>query len=280
MPSIYLNCNDSGNSWNKKQYLLAADDRMRLNQFREIKTATEQPDYVLNIEPFDFKSGIKWTGIWQIDTLFGSGKAEEWERADDVFVAISSLPEHLIMFKNKIKLLFQACDPTFNRRYPEIEPEYDFVVCASNGDAYRERERVYEIMEDLFTYETWGKGRSPQEYSRILNKARVQFVRSANTLTADGEIAQRFFECLAIGPVLTNWVDDLTQTGLVEGVDYMAYHNDLEMVEKMKLLLDPKIGPKIAENGRKKALLYHCYEHRAITILNTINDKYHYSNSL
>jgi len=270
---IYLNSDDWGNSWNKKRYLQAADERLNLDVFHDIKDADAHGDYILNIEPFTFKTGYVWTGIWQIDTIFGQGKDEEWERADNVFIAVSSLAEHLEKYRGKTTLLFQACDPTFNRRYKEIEPKFDFVVCGSGGEAYKERERLYELMESKYTYESYGKGRSPQEYSKILNNAKVQFIRSANTNIADGEIAQRFFECLAIGPVLTNWVDDLKHTGLVEGEDYMAYRNDKEMFKKMDLLLKPKINQKIMANGRKKALLCHTYEHRINTILSTINER-------
>lgn len=266
---IYVNCNDSGATWNKKRYLQAADQRLRLGVFHDIREADMQADYVLNIEPFDFKTGKKWTGIWQIDNIFGAGKYEEWDRADDVFTAVSSVQEGWDIFSNKTTLLFQACDPTFNKRVGI--PEYDFVMCGSGGDAYVERGRCTDILKTKFTWCQFEKGRSPQDYCGILNKARVQFIRSANTRLADGEIAQRFFECLAIGPVLTNWVPDLLHTGLIEGEDYLAYRNDEEMVAKFKMLLDPGYAVKVANNGRKKALLYHCYEHRIVTILQTIN---------
>lgn len=275
LPTIYLNCDDRENSWNKKKYLLAADDRLGDERhFRDIKESPEQPDYVLNIEPCSFKTGKVWTGIWEIDLIFDRAQTSEsdWVVADDVLLAVSTIPERLERFRNKTTLLFQACDPTFNRRYPNIKPEYDFVICGSGGDFYKERERCYDILKEKFTYKGYDKGRTPQDYSRCLNTARVQFIRSANTVIADGEIAQRFFECLAIGPVLTNWCDDLENTGLVAGRDYLAYHDDEEMVKGMKKLLDPEFGKWVANNGRKKALLFHTYEHRIITILNTINE--------
>lgn len=113
-----------------------------------------------------------------------------------------------------------------------------------------------------------GKGFKPVEYVKQLNRARIQFIRSMD-VDGKGEIAQRFFECLAIGPVLTNWVDDLAHTGLVEWQDYVSYKTDEEAVSKMRFLLKhPEDAQKIAENGRYKSNLYHTYEHRLITIIN------------
>jgi spore maturation protein CgeB len=83
---------------------------------------------------------------------------------------------------------------------------------------------------------------------------------------------KRFFECLAIGPVLTNYVPDLESTGLIEGEDYLAYRTDAELLSKMKqLVTNPEFAQKIAINGRKKALELHTYEQRLETILSDIS---------
>ena len=88
-----------------------------------------------------------------------------------------------------------------------------------------------------------------------------------------GEIAQRFFECLAIGPVLTNYVDDLKYTGLVEGEDYLSYKDDAEMISKMEYLVNnPVESDKIAKSGRLKSILFHSYENRLVSIINAIKE--------
>jgi spore maturation protein CgeB len=70
-------------------------------------------------------------------------------------------------------------------------------------------------------------------------------------------------------PERINWVEDLKYTGLVEGEDYMAYRNDEELIQKMKLLIeDEDLRKKIAKSGRQKALLYHSYENRLGAIYN------------
>jgi hypothetical protein len=173
---------------------------------------------------------------------------------------------------DKAKLLFQACDPVLHKRVGV--PEYDYVVCGLMGGAYNgERERLHRILAEKFKSFDGANGHRPEQYVKTLSKGRVQWVRTANTEGNFEMAAQRFFESLAIGPVLTNWTDDLPLTGLVENEDYMAYRNDQECIEKMELLLnDEELRNKIATNGRNKALLLHTYEHRLISILNVCRE--------
>ena len=122
--------------------------------------------------------------------------------------------------------------------------------------------------------EDFGKNHKPDQYVKFLNQARVQFVQSGTShLAPDGYLAQRFFECLAIGPMLTNYHPDLEFLGLVENVDYMVFRNEDDMVAKMNFLLkDEEFRNQMRINGRKKALLLHSYDHRLITILNIIRE--------
>lgn len=275
---LYLNCdNNESESFTKKNYLLAAANRLGISDQIE-EYIDGEVENVLNIEPFTkFVKGTKWTGIWEIDLLCDRVEASEtnWVESDVVFIAISTIPKRLEPFRHKTELLFQACDPMIHKRLETIKQEYDFVFCGSLGiHWYTERERVMELLrKSEFTFKDFPKGEGPGKYVENINHAKVQFIRSMKTNVADGELAQRFFECLAIGPVLTNYVEDLKYTGLIEGEDYMAYRDDGEMLKNMKLLtFDPELAQRIADNGRKKALTYHTYEHRLVTILQHLQD--------
>lgn len=258
-----INCIDNPITMNKKNYLERAAKRLGLDLSSE--------DWVLNIEPYEFKQG-KWTGIWEIDLLMDRPEmnAENWSRADKIYTAISTVPKRLKDFNRE--LLFQAIDPEIHKRREEIEPIFDVVFIGSlDHPGYLERERIYNLLKRSFDVQIFPKNRNVNEFITLCNKARVQFIRSMKTPIGDGELAQRFWEGLAIGPVLTNWVPDLELTGLIEGQDYLAYRNDEEMIKKLRFLLDnPDYSKFLAENGREKVLELHTYDHRLKTIWNSI----------
>lgn len=278
--TIYLNCDDNNITYNRKNYLLRAAKRLGLYghtdgmKFDDHRNAHGQADYILNIEPCTVKAGKKWSGLWHIDVLLDGQLAAHYGEMNTNFI---SSPQSKYE-QDKTQVLFQATDPKLHRRIETIEQEYDFVICGSmGGSTYDMRAQAYDIMKEQFSFHDFQKEHKPLEYVQIINKARVQFIRTGTDGNGNGAIAQRFFECLGIGPVLTNYTPDLEQTGLVEGVDYFAYHNDEEMVDKMRLLLENKeLRDAMAKSGRQKALSYHTYEHRLMSIVNAAND---YTNS-
>jgi len=271
---LFLNSIDNEVTWNKKRYLLEAAKRLGITDVIDINSriADEPTDFILNIEPYSFIRGNKWTGIWDIDLLCDRPQTGiEWPDVDVVFLAVPTIPKRLEHLRHKTQLLFQACDPTFHKRVGEIEA--DFVGCGTIDHQHTERDRLNKLLRQKYSFKDFGKNHTPQKYVEHISKGRIQFIRSMNTGIAQGELAQRFFECLAIGPVLTDYVDYLPLTGLIEGVDYLSYKNDEELFEKFQSLRENEnFARSMAENGRKKALLYHTYEHRLITILHTIHE--------
>lgn len=258
---IYLNRKDNPITWNKANYLDRAAQRLGLDVFGD------SDEYVLNIEPCDIRLGKKWTGLWHIDCLLNNNWENQYRQRYDEMDAIftACLSDH-----PRAQLLLQAIDPIHTR---VGKPLYDFVSCGSNSHSlgiYQERNRLVSLLAQHFAWKELGNGHRPQEYVKMISQARVQFIRSMD-VDGRGEIAQRFFECLAIGPVLTNWVPELEYTGLIEDVDYLAYRSDEELLRKMKILIEnEEYRDQVAASGRKKAILHHTYEHRLISILNSI----------
>jgi len=272
---LVINCDDNnGVGLNKKNYLMNALCPGNVELVSWTPQIGAEAEYLLNIEPYTFKQGKKWTGVWEIDLLLDRQEMSEtnWALSDTIFTAISTIPDRLQKYKDKTRLLFQAVDPTIHKVY-DVPKECDIAFSGDmHSPVYTERERVYNILKKNYNFKGFDKTNTAN-YIKNINSARIQFIRSMSTPLNDGELAQRFFECLAIGPVVTNYVDDLKHTGLVESVDYFAYKNDDEMILKINhLLQNPEFAQTMAENGRKKAQLYHTYSHRLATILQTIYD--------
>jgi hypothetical protein len=269
--NLYINAHKDHISFNKRTYLLRAAERLGFGNVREYGNPPRERDeytHVLNIQPCDLVNGTKWTGIWHIDVLLNSTLAQNYYVADALF-----LSSNQGLYPNpKAQILFQALDPVLHRRIEAIKQDFDYINCGTNGSPYHvERERVYNVMRKHFTHTDYGKGHEPEKYVQLYNTARVQFICSGRGPGNKPALAQRFFECLGIGPVLINWSDDIPLTGFVDGEDFMVYRNDEEMITKMRALVDSKeLRDKIFYNGKRKALLYHTYEHRLISILNTI----------
>lgn len=269
---LYLNSDKGQFSFNKKDYLLRAAKRLDINYIKDVTEADGHAEYLLNIQPCDLKNGSKWTGMWHIDVSLNSSLIHHYKEMDTVFVA-SSVG---IMPYEKQVVLFQAMDPELHRRIPEVEQDYDFVICGTGGGegGYAERARVYKLLMSKYKCLEAGNGFVPEEYVRKYNTGKVQFVQPF-VANGWGSCAQRFFECLGIGPVLCAWTPDLKLLDLIDGRDYLSYKNDKELNTKMdRLLKDEEYRNKIFKNGRKQALMSHTFEHRLISIINLIKDEF------
>jgi hypothetical protein len=297
MKKLYLySDDDSPSSMNKKQYLMAAAGRLGMDEVKEYKPGDGPVEYLLNIEPYNyhFFHGTKWTGVWEIDCLINRERKEaNWDKCDTIFMANTTNAYPII---GKRVLLLQACDPTLYGDVWNIEKTHDFVLCGTisdmfyykdfgeekcevSNDIYAERARVYGRLSQMYSYQYIDKGKTTKEYLKAQATGRIQFIRSMRVL-GEGEIAQRFFELLPIGPVVTNYAPDVKHLGLVEGEDFLMYHNDAEMYEKMELLRDDEqLRNKIASNGREKAFQYHTYENRLLYILNYLERNHDFSNN-
>ena len=271
--TLYINCDDNPITFNKKNYLLRAAKRLGLVDVKDYREKhKDTPEYILNIEPCTIMTGAKWTGLWHIDVLLNNDKyAGAYPNMDKVYVSSNQGKYPL----ENTNVLFQACDSELHRRDEKIEQEYDFVICGSNGgDIWNKREKAFKDLKDEgFKYYDYAKDNKPEVYVQNINHAKVQFIRTGEGDQGNGAVAQRFFECLAIGPVLTNYTHDIPLLGLVEGEDFMTYKTEHEMIYKMKLLIESEtLRREIAKNGRQKALHYHSYEGRLVAVMNDIND--------
>lgn len=276
---IFINCQGNGRTWTKKDYLFLASNGTDYQLEDLDKHPSVSPECVLNIEPYRrIVRGTKWTGIWEIDLLLDRQEycTDNWSQARDVFVAIPEFPARLKNYEAVATLLWQACDPEIHKPIdvPYEERIYDFVLAGTFDDeVHRERKRLVDLLiKNGFAFKYLGKEHPPLRFPQMYQEGRVQFIRSMGNDWGKGECAQRFFECLAIGPVLTDRNPHLAYlTDLVEGEDYLAYESDEELLNKFSFLVkNPDEARMIAASGRKKALAKHTYKHRLETIWRTM----------
>lgn len=267
---IYLNSHDTQVTWNKKHYLL----NLGLDTFKHIRFATTPPKYVLNIQPSDFVFGSEWTGFWHIDVTLDNEFTDQYYKFDKVFLST-------VISKNEIKtdntqLLYQACEPDIHKRTKE--PLYDVAFVGTDtieGILYEKRRKVLQTIEDKFTYKYFGKNQDIRTYVDNMSLGKVMVVQPHTVETKWGNVgaaAQRFFECLAIGPVLCDWSPDYANLqGLKDGTHYLSYKEVEEMEDKLSFLLkNDDFRETMARKGREVAVKYHTYNHRAKEIIKSI----------
>lgn len=291
---------------NKAQYLLKAAQRWNLpvRSYMDTVSRGEIPDdFVLNVQPYKngFHEGKKWTGTWEIDCLIHRDTlGKEWFKCDTVFLANDV---KWLKPSSKFYLLYQACDPTYYNKLMKRKKDFVYIGNFSDlyyyrdfgyedgplhddADVYGERKRCINLLQKevlkrrhtLFLLNTAahleGSRMKIKDYLRKSSEGRVMFIHSM-LVHGEGELGQRFFEMLPIGPVLTNYVPELANLDLVEDVDYMAYRDDEEMVYKFnKLVEDAGLRDRIAISGSKKAYAAHTYGHRLKEILKYLKENY------
>jgi len=84
-------------------------------------------------------------------------------------------------------------------------------------------------------------------------------------------IPLRCFEILGSGGfLLTNYQGDFAQIDLIDGVDYVSFESDYDMINKIEYYLNHEEERRtIAENGYKKILEAHTYVHRVKEMLDS-----------
>lgn len=88
-----------------------------------------------------------------------------------------------------------------------------------------------------------------------------------NPLAYDANI--RVFETLATGtPLVTNWLPELEELGIEQGINCLTYASADELLVQIKCLLDaPDWAQQIGANAAAMAQERHLYRHRAIQVL-------------
>lgn len=300
MSILYLNAGKQ-DVLTKRDYLLSATQSLNIKNVLPIEscaTSPTPPEYVLNIQPYAhcYRPGTKWTGVYEVDCLINRDQMRWWwEQAHTIFLA--NRFDWLEVKPKKVRYLMQACLPELYDF--EIHQKYDMVQIGTmcdlayfkdyghkdeskiktiqdKYDIYKTRREVWDKLKaryNVFVYDKPGRLKV-KEYLEILSRGKIQFIQSMDVM-GEGEIAQRFFESLPIGPVLTNYAQDLDHLNLQPDGDYCVYKNEEEMFKKIdQLLADNALRNDIAMHGKQKALSEHTYQVRLMEILDIIHNHF------
>lgn len=275
--SLYINCFSKGKdseTFTKGDFLIRAGKRLGINILPY--TPSADINFVLNVEPFNnVIKGNLWTGIWEIDTILDRAEmnSDTWGTADSIFSSLATVPDRLSDYKDRVNILMQAIDVDLHKFDKNIIQTHDFVFAGTTGidNVYEKREII--LKEAMSNFNGIISKKLPEEdFFKLIHKGKVQLMCSGGRkYIQEGQCPQRFFEGLVIGPVLTDWNLDLENTGLEDGVHFLSYRSEKEMIEKMKYLLDNHdISLQIAENGREAVYKLHTFENRVGDILKEI----------
>lgn len=234
-----------------------------------------QPSWV-----FHFESGLPLLpeGLWlspvptvsfQVDTYAFTRNRIRW----------SSLFDHVAVFHPEYDRVFSRFGhqgaflvPHAVRREffdgPEPAREFDLGwVGQVAGSIYRRRAQWLPRLAREFRMNDWSRRHSLPEVADVYRRSRIVINFSRDDFPQDANL--RVFEVLASGAVLiTSLPTELAQLGFQEGIHFVGYHADSEILPlARKYLADESARMRIGSAARQKVLHEHTYDHRANQIL-------------
>ncbi|MFV9507626.1 MAG: CgeB family protein [Oscillochloridaceae bacterium umkhey_bin13] len=230
------------------------------------------PDFVLFIEsPASyFPRGLEKiscpTACYIIDIHLGTRlKLQFLPFFDYVFCAQKDYIPLLQRHHQQVSWLPLACDPVIHGKQSLSKTsEVGFV---GNSYASVRRSALLSAIEKEFSINDYHKMYAKELLSTVYSQAKIVFNCSIN-----GDVNMRVFEALASGTLL---LTDRVENGLYdlfdEGVHLITYENENEMLQCIRYFLDHEHERElIALEGMHHVLEKHTYEHRVLSMLETI----------
>lgn len=252
---IKTNCSlDAGPDGSSAWYLTKAFKDLGL----EIVTGNEA-DLVINVGGLPFVDRIDNAKyfLWDCDSFMHEAD-DSTAMYDQVFIGGS--PEDLVRYQTGTVYLPHAFDPEFHYQH-DVKKEFDVVMIGRKDETYIKRNKLVERLREHFTvyHEQAPFG---HEYAKAMSMGKIIL----NQTLGEKNIPIRFFEGMAIGCLFENYNDNLDSLAK-EGKHYVGY-TDENVVDKIKYyLIHDTERIRMAKNGKKHALKYHTYKHRAEEIL-------------
>ncbi|RIK10052.1 MAG: hypothetical protein DCC49_04570 [Acidobacteria bacterium] len=185
---------------------------------------------------------------------------------DHVFVAQR---DYLDRFDHpSVHWLPLACDSALHLGR-EFEKKWD-VGFVGNARQDPERLRKLELVADHFSTNDYTKSYPKEEIAEVYSRSRIVF----NCAVGD-EVNMRVFEGMASGSLLVTERVANGQSDLFEdGVHFVEYSSDAEMIEKIRYYLDHENErEKIARVGQEAALSDHTYQHRCERVIDVATSR-------
>lgn len=240
-----------------------------------LRLCTEPPSWI-----FHFESGLPLlpqgleksnipTVCFQADTYAYTRHRIRW----------SSLFDHVAVFHPGYDRLFTRAGhpgafllPYAVRREffdgPELTREFELGwVGQTSGLIYRRRAMWLPRFANSFRTNDFFRRYSLEEVADVYRRSRIVVNINRDDYPQDANL--RVFEVLASGALLlTSLPSELTDLGFQEGVHFIGYHNENEIIPLVrKLLGDEPTRARIAAAARAKTLAEHTYDSRTAQLL-------------
>lgn len=135
-------------------------------------------------------------------------------------------------------------DPTVHKNLHQPRDIDVAFIGVSEGPGYVERRRLIDLLRANGISVTTGI-LDPVESNNLYNRAKIAF-----NCSSSWDIPMRVFEGMAAGCCLvTNANEFLVTFGFIDGLDYLGYKNDEELLEKVRRTLDTGTWSAIGKSG-------------------------------
>jgi hypothetical protein len=245
-----------------------------------LRQCPERPSYVLHFEsgrpilPLGLERSEIPTVCFQVDTHAFTHRRIRW----------SALFDHVAVFHPGFDEAFRRAGhpgafllPQAARREffegPELTREFEIGwVGQTSGLLYRRRAVWFPKLASSFRTNDWSRSYTLEEVAEVYRRSRV--VVNIGRDDASYECNLRVFEVLASGALLlTSLPTELTAVGFEEGVHFVGYRHESEIVPLVRRFLQNEgERARIANAGREKALREHTYDCRVAQLLQRLEE--------
>ena len=290
MTSILILCREDNLTWVNAGYARAlrrAGVRLHCvpwgtpfnaNLNRLAEQCPERPDYIFHFEtdfpllPRGLASLDIPTAIFHSDAYAFPHRRVRWSMLfDHVFLLHPGFeepyrnaghPRPLSLAHAAERDLFDASEET---RFYEVG-----WVGRMVGAPYQSRSRIVNALARHFRMNDWQRFVSPEEMALVYRRSKIVVNVGRDDYPQDANL--RVFEAMAAGALLvTALPSELTRIGFQEGVHFVGYHKEEEIIERVRhFLIDEGARQCIAEAGREKVLRQHTYDCRVKTVLESL----------
>jgi Glycosyl transferases group 1 len=133
-------------------------------------------------------------------------------------------------------------------------------IGTSQAPIYRRRRQLLPILDREFVMNDWRRRYPPALIPHVYGRSKIVVNLSRDDWPADANT--RVFEAMAAGALLlTSLPTDLTALGFVDGLHFIGYENEADLIELVRRWLEDDSGrAEIATAGRAKVLSEFTYE--------------------
>jgi hypothetical protein len=214
------------------------------------------------------------TACWLVDVFVGTNSSLRWAMLFDyVFIAH---PRFVATFRSaghpNVYSLPLAAPPTFfGSSRDDTDRHFDVGwVGRSKGPLFTSRARILPRLARRFHMNEWQMWRSYEETANIFQHSKIVVNVSRDDYPCDANM--RVFEAMAAGALLiTRIPTELIDLGFCEGEHFVGYRDEADLEDIVSDFLARRADRlAIAANGCQLVRQKHMYEHRALSILETV----------